>query len=124
MAEISSKKPFVYQKNKQQENISMPIWINRPPRKNGYIYGIGLGSRHKSTKNTWNDSAKNARLEIAQQKESKIKSLYLNRTRTYTKDIEWIEQKTNVLLKNSRIIERWYDKRTDIYYTLVEHQIR
>ena len=115
---------YAYRESNQQKNTPTPKWIRQPPRKNGYIYGVGLGSRHKSTKSTWNNSAQNARLEIAQQKQSKIESLYLNRTLTYTQDIEWIEQKTNIILKNSRLIERWYDMRTDIYYTLVEHQIR
>ena len=108
----------------QKTGIYKPKWTYRPPRKKGYIYGVGLGVRHKNTKDTWNDSAQNAYIEIAEQKKSDIKSMYLKRTSNYTQDIEWIEQKTDIILNNSRIIERWYDKKTDLYYTLVEHKSR
>ena len=55
---------------------------------------------------------------------STIGSLYLNATQKYNQDIEWIEEKTDTVIKNSRVIERWHDKRTDIFYTLVEHKKR
>ena len=122
--DISKVEQSYYHINKTQKKNVPPKWVKYPPTRNGYIYGIGLGSRHKNTKDTWNDSVQNARLEIAQQKKSTIGSLYLNATQKYNQDIEWIEEKTDTVLKNSRVIERWHDKRTDIFYTLVEHKKR
>ena len=36
---------------------------------------------------------------------------------------EWLEETTNVELNNTRIIERWYDKNKNLYYTLIEHKL-
>ena len=36
---------------------------------------------------------------------------------------KWLEETTNVELNYTRIIERWYDKNNNIYYTLIEHKL-
>jgi len=100
-----------------------PKWITEPPKAAGYRYGVGYGSHYKNAKDSWNDSMQEAFLDIAQQKSIKIKSLHLISQQRYTQDIKWLEQNTNTTLKQSRVIERWYDKRTNIYYTLVKKKI-
>jgi len=101
-----------------------PKWITEPPKAAGYFYGIGYGSRYKNVKDSWNDSMQEAFLDIAQQKSIDNKSLHLISQQRYAQDIKWLEQNINTTLKQSRVIERWHDKRADIYYTLAEHQMR
>ena len=35
-----------------------------------------------------------------------------------------IEETTNVELNDTPIIERWYDKNKNLYFTLIEHKLR
>ena len=114
-------KTFIKTKGLSQ---SKPKWILRSPEKKNHVYGVGYGVRYRSTMDSWANSAKQARLDLAMQKQTRLKSLLMNRTTNASSTIEMIEQKVNLRLKGSRIIERWYDERTSIYYTLIEYQIK
>jgi len=125
--DLSKTEKFYYNpvriNTKKLDHQTAPKWITKPPKAAGYFYGVGYGSRYKNAKDSWNDSMRKAHLDIAQQKSIENKSLHLISQQRYTQDIKWLEQNTNTTVKHSRIIERWYDKRTDIYYTLVKKKI-
>lgn len=98
-----------------------PRWIKRPPKRRKFIYGVGLGLRHRNLKDSWDNSAKQARMEIAKQIDMGLGALELHVTGTRSKDIIWIEESTNVVLNGAIIIERWHDEKRNIYYTLEEY---
>ena len=45
------------------------------------------------------------------------------KTGVISQNKEWLEETTNVELNDKRIIERWYDKKQNLYYTLIEHKL-
>lgn len=99
-----------------------PGWILMPPKRRGFIYGVGFGSKHRRLEDSWKDSAKQARIEIAKQLNTNVGALSKNATMDYSEGIRWIEELTNVVLSGARIKERWYDKDQNIFYTLMEYR--
>jgi hypothetical protein len=99
-----------------------PGWILIPPKRRGFIYGVGFGSKHRRLEDSWKNSAKQARIEIAKQLNTNVGALSKNATMDYSEGIRWIEELTNVVLSGARIKERWYDKDQNIFYTLMEYR--
>ena len=114
---------FKFIKKYSERNNPNPSWIEDIPIKEGYIYGIGEGYRYTNLKDSWDNSAKKARLNVAQQVETSHSSLHMNYKGLTSVNIKWIEERTNVILHNSVIRERWYDKQNNLYYTLVEYPL-
>lgn len=71
---------------------------------------------------SWKDSAKQARIEIAKQLDTNVGALSKNATMDYSEGIRWIEESTNVVLSGARIKERWHDEEQNIFYTLMEYR--
>ena len=62
---------------------------------------------------------------MAKEIQVRIKSMSVDyETGVLSQRKEWLEETTNVELNNTRIIERWYDKNKNLYYTLIEHKLR
>ncbi len=99
-----------------------PGWILRPPKRRGFVYGVGFGSTYRRLEDSWENSAKQARIEIAKQMDTSVGALLKNATVDYSEGIRWIEESTNVVLSGARIKERWYDKDQNIFYTLMEYR--
>lgn len=102
---------------------NMPDWVQKPPRKQGYTYGIGMAKRYHDVSNSWMESAKSARVDIANQLKVSVGSLDLLATGNRSESIRWIEEKTAAELKQSRVLERWCDKEQNLYYTLIEYKM-
>jgi len=98
-----------------------PGWILRPPKRRGFIYGVGFGSTHRRLEDSWENSAKQARIEIAKQMDTSVGALLKNATVDYSEGIRWIEETTNVVLNGATIKERWHDEEQNIFYTLMEY---
>jgi hypothetical protein len=98
-----------------------PLWIKRPPKRRGFVYGVGFGSTHRRLEDSWENSAKQARIEIAKQMDTSVGALLKNATGDYSEGIRWIEETTNVVLNGATIKERWHDEEQNIFYTLMEY---
>jgi hypothetical protein len=98
-----------------------PLWTKRHPKRRGFVYGIGFGSAHRRLKDSWENSAKQARIEIAKQIETSVDVLFKNSTVNNSQGIQWIEETTNVVLNGATIKERWHDEEQNIFYTLMEY---
>ena len=102
-----------------------PAWISILPKRKGIIFSIGMSSNYLHLNDCWDNSAKNARVNLAKEIQVRIKSMSVDyETGVLSQRKEWLEETTNVELNNTRIIERWYDKNKNLYYTLIEHKLR
>ena len=83
-----------------------------------------MSSNYLHLNDCWDNSAKNARVNLAKEIQVRIKSMSVDyETGVLSQRKEWLEETTNVELNNTRIIERWYDKNQNLYYTLIEHKL-
>jgi len=41
----------------------------------------------------------------------------------YTQSQNWMEETTDTVIKGAHVLERRYDKKQDIYYTLIEYRL-
>ena len=103
--------------------LQQPHWVRLAPKKRGYMYGVGMGKSYSDLARSWNESAKNGRLEIG--KQIKISQSKLEYHHDSGGDFEksWMEEVVDVTLKGAIVKERWYDTERDIYYTLIEYRI-
>jgi len=102
---------------------SEPSWIRSTPRRNGYLFGVGMSTSYGELARSWNESAKKARLEVAQQININVSNLDISYTGLGDHNKSWTEQTVNITLEGARVTERWYDAKQDIYYTLVEYML-
>ena len=102
-----------------------PTWISILPKRKGIIFSVGMSSNYLHLNDCWDNSAKNARVNLAKEIQVRIKSMSVDyETGVISQHKEWIEETTNVELNDTPIIERWYDKNKNLYYTLIEHKLR
>ena len=96
-----------------------PEWVNTPPDKKGYIFGVGIAQDHSTPQKAWLAAETNARADIAKQYNMKI----LNHGSDYQRQMwEWLrynhQAMSSVLLKNVSIIKHGYCKTDRTYYAL------
>lgn len=96
-----------------------PDWIDDLPRQKGYVFGLGQVARYAHWLRGWRDADDYARFDLAKslklETESTRKEERDNRT---TKTTILRRQNVDFLLTKSNIIARWYDRKTDTYYSL------
>ena len=96
-----------------------PDWIEKLPDKPGYVYGIGMVANYSLWKNGWNDADELARFDAC--KNLKINTAAIRtkkHTDGYTDERKIMRQSVDIAVANSVIIERWYDQKQDIFYSL------
>lgn len=101
-----------------------PRWIIQPPIRRGYKYGVGISNARRYLRDAWDQSADEARLEIAKQLNMTHSSLFgdaLSDNNTATQ--YWLEETIDLTLTGSRIVERYFDAEQRHYYTLIEYKI-
>lgn len=78
-------------------------------------------SIHTLKGRSWDESAKQARLEVAKELNLKLDKLLIDEMNNhFTSTSYWYEEEIDITLVGCRIKERWYDSSNQIYYTLVE----
>ena len=87
------------------------------------MYGVGMGRSHSDLAQSWNESAKNGRLEIAKQIEISQSKLEYHHDSGGDFEKSWMEEVVDVTLIDASVKERWYDAERGIYYTLVEYKM-
>ena len=98
-----------------------PDWISSAPVKRGFIYGIGMGDPYNEEGRSWDESAKQARLEVAKELNLKLDKLLIDEMNNhFTSTSYWYEEEVGITLEGCRIKDRWYDTDNQIFYTLVE----
>ena len=101
-----------------------PSWTRKTPSKKGYIYGISGTDPFEDQEESWEYSGDMARLEIASQLSSDIKTVtkeYMSGNKVVTKTLS--EVIVDQVLKNTIVKKRWYDQSKYQYWTLVEYQL-
>ncbi|MCF7802995.1 MAG: LPP20 family lipoprotein [Candidatus Marinimicrobia bacterium] len=102
-----------------------PAWITAVPESPGAIYGIGISKPYMEVPQAWEQSAKEARREIAMTlsaRKSSLRKEQITDAGTYHR--KWSEDVTNVTLHRNIIVGRWYDTDKHLYYTLIEYPLR
>ncbi len=102
----------------------IPSWVDKKPRKKGFLYGISNTEPFKSQKESWEYSSKIARYEIASELSTEVKTItedYLSGNQVFTKTLS--EVNVNQILENTRIKGRWYDKSDYRFWTLIEYKL-
>ena len=101
-----------------------PAWLNILPKSKGIIFSVGMSSNYLNLNDCWDNSAKDARVNLAKEIQVQIKSKNVRyKTGVTSQNKKWLEETTNVELNDTRIVERWYDKNKNLYYTLIEHKL-
>ena len=101
-----------------------PSWITKTPRKKGYAYGVSGTEPFRDQERSWEYSDDIARLEIASQLSSDIKTVtkeYLSGGTVMTRTLS--EVVVDQVLKNAIVKRRWYDQSKYQYWTLVEYKL-
>ncbi len=104
-----------------EDQSEQPRWVHSAYHKNGYIYGIGMSKAYSDLARSWNESAKNGRLEIAKQISVSLSNLEYHYNDGSDFENSWMDETVDVTLDGARVAERYYDVEQDIYYTLVEY---
>ncbi len=112
--------PFIRENLRKRRNRRPPAWIHTLPTKKNWIYGVGISQAYRRENEAWENSAKQARREIAltvQAKRSYLEDESVSDRGTRYK--KWSEATTTLTLSHNRIQHRWYDAKNGLYYTLI-----
>jgi len=102
----------------------IPGWVRQLPNRPGYLYGLGISPRYRNEDDSWDNSAKQARREIALT--LRARRAYLQNDDVYNWGSfyqKWSEARTDFILEQSKIIARWYDAKRQLFYTLMEYPL-
>lgn len=92
-----------------------PEWIQKPPKKDGFIYAVGISPGYYYSANAWLDAEKDARLQLAWSLESKILADTYTST-TYREELQVTE--LAVTLSGIEVIARYHDAKRNAYHVL------
>jgi len=96
-----------------------PDWAVNLPSSNKYYYGVGMVSNYSSWVRAWRDADEFARFDLGKNIEVAARSAHsIQRDNRNVIESKIIRQSYDLTLKNSIVISRWYDKSSDIYYSL------
>ena len=112
---------LAYQMPRSEE---APSWTKKSPRKKGYIYGFSGTEPFRDQEKSWEYSGDIARLEIASQLSSDIRTVtkeYMSGNQVMTRILS--EVIVDQVLKNAIVKKRWYDKSEYRYWTLIEYKL-
>ncbi len=108
---------------KREERISQviskmkhPDWVNVLPSDDKYYYSVGITSEYFYEISSWIEAEKIARLNLASQVISKLKSIQKT---VDQKSQEIRDEKIYVNLKDVKIVSRWRDLPKNLFYVLI-----
>ena len=103
---------------KQIEKNPPPVWVlsyadgEEIAGFSGSTVGVGYSKPTFYEEDAWRIASKNARAVVARSYSGKIRSLLFENTEGEETQLEVLtKQKTNVILKNSRIVDVWIDRK-------------
>jgi len=94
-----------------------PDWVKLKTEKDKNI-GIGIVSNYISWVRAWQDADDFSYFDLAKAKELNANSIHTKRFFGFLIESKIIKQDFDTILRNCVVIERWYDKTNDIYYSL------
>ncbi|MBL7135203.1 MAG: hypothetical protein ISS81_01255 [Candidatus Marinimicrobia bacterium] len=98
---------------------SQPEWIRELPTSKDWIYGVGIVARYSSWVRAWKDADEYARFDLGKNIEIEAESIHtVQRDDRFTIESKILRQSYDITLRNSVIVEGWYDAKRDIYYSL------
>lgn len=98
---------------------SAPDWIQSVPRQAGYVFGLGQVARYTHWVRAWRDADDYARFDLAKSLKMSAESISAERRDNRMVKSSVIRRQTiDFLLLKANIVARWYDLRTDTYYSL------
>lgn len=105
-----------FKETKQINQFSKPNWLEKIPSDDNFIYAVGVSPEYYNEISSWLTSENEAIKSLAFQYYSQINALIKKEDQTG----EIIKsEKTEVNLRDLRVIARWRDKEQKIFYTLI-----
>jgi len=96
-----------------------PEWVSHIPKDRDYVYGIGMVARYGRWLRAWQDADALARFDVAKNIQVEVQSLHTSqRDDRHTIESTTRRQSLDLTLRNATIIARWYDCKSDTYYSL------
>lgn len=96
-----------------------PKWIKKPPHDEKYHYGVGQLSNYINKIRAWNETDSFARFALGKNICVKVSTV---RKEKNSDKYSFLRKDTyqyyDIVINDCRIIERWYDKKQDAYYSL------
>lgn len=114
----AAKKPGGFRNNVRSWG-SAPDWVSHIPKDKDYVYGIGMVARYGRWLRAWQDADALARFDLAKNIQVEAQSVHTSqRDNRTTIESNLMRQSLDLTLRNSIIIARWYDGKSDTYYAL------
>jgi hypothetical protein len=96
-----------------------PDWTVNLPSSIKYYYGVGIVSNYSSWVRAWRDADEYARFDLGKNIEIAARSAHtIQRDSRNVIESKIIRQSYDLILRNSIVISRWYDRNNDTYYSL------
>jgi len=104
---------------KRLDCYSLPEWVKNPPYKKGFIFGVGSAQDYSSPEKGWKEAEKNARANIALQRQSIIE---YDEKGIQSSMWEWLYTNhhicSSIILRNVSIIKHGYCEISRTFYAL------
>lgn len=97
--------------------LAKPKWVEAVPHSNNYYYAVGTSVEYYHIESSWDEAEKVARLELARQKNIKMKQIQKVTDNSY---YDITNEVTNATLRSVQTIGRWVDPKVKIYHVLLQ----
>jgi len=96
-----------------------PDWIRNTPESRKWRYGVGIAARYSTWTKAWRDTDEYARFDLGKNTSINTESItVIRRTDRTGSDSKIMRQYYDMYFKDSIIVERYYDAKTNSYYSL------
>ncbi|MDD5764825.1 MAG: hypothetical protein PHW79_01050 [Candidatus Marinimicrobia bacterium] len=96
-----------------------PDWVQNTPKSEKWRYGIGIAAKYSNWTKAWRDTDEYARFDLGKNTSINTESIIVirktDRTGSHSKIMR---QDYDMYFKDSIIVERYYDAKTNSYYSL------
>ena len=97
--------------------LAKPKWIETPPHSDNYYYADGATEEYYHIESSWDEAESIARLELARQKNLKMKQIQKVTDSSY---YDITNEVTNATLRSVQSIARWFDPKEKVYHVLLQ----
>ena len=97
--------------------LAKPNWVEVLPGSDKSCYAVGTSVEYYHVESSWDEAEKVTRLELARQKNLKMKQIQKVTESSY---YDITNEVTNATLRSVQTVSRWYDSKEKIYYVLLQ----